>query len=62
MCEIMEKLVKEGVREARLDLAREAIADGDLSTEQIARIFKLQLSEVQKLAEEMSGQPAAERE
>ena len=62
MCEIVEKLVKEGVREARLDLAREAIADGDLSTEQIARIFKLQLSEVQKLAEEMSGQPAAERE
>ena len=60
MCEIMEKLVKEGVREARLDLAREAIADGDLSTEQIARIFKLQLSEVQKLAEEVKTQSEAE--
>ena len=58
MCEIVEKIIKE----ARLDLARDAIADGDLSTEQIARIFKLQLSEVQKLAEEMSGQPDSERE
>ena len=60
MCEIIEKLVKEGVREARLDLVREAIADGDLSTEQIARIFKLQLSEVQKLAEEVKTQSEAE--
>ena len=56
MCEIIEKLVNEGVREARLDLAREAIADGDLSTEQIARIFKLQLSEVQKLARKVKAQ------
>ena len=56
MCEIVEKIIKE----ARLDLARDAIADGDLSTEQIARIFKLQLSEVQKLAEEVKAQAKTE--
>ena len=56
----MIDVMKERIKEDRLDLAKEAIAEGDLSTEQIARIFKLQLSEVQKLAEEVKTQSEAE--
>ena len=58
----MVDVMKERIKEEMIDLAKDAIADGDLSTEQIARIFKLQLSEVQKLAEEMNVQPDSERE
>ena len=60
MCEIIEKLIEEYVREEMLDLARESIAEGELTLEQIAKAFKLPLSEVQKLAEEMKKQPEAE--
>ena len=60
MCEIIEKLIEEYVREEMLDLARESIAEGELTLEQIAKAFKLPLSEVQKLAEEMKKQPETE--
>ena len=60
MCEIIEKLIEEYVREEMLDLARESIAEGELTLEQIAKAFKLPLSEVQKLADEMKKQPEAE--
>ena len=56
MCEIIEKLIEEYVREEMLDLARESIAEGELTLEQIAKAFKLQLSEVQKLARKVKAQ------
>ena len=62
MCEIVEKLCEERANDRTTDLARESIAEGELTLEQIAKAFKLPLSEVQKLAEEMNEQPAAERE
>ena len=62
MCEIIEKLCEERAHERTTDLARESIAEGELTLEQIAKAFKLPLSEVQKLAEEMNEQPDAERE
>ena len=48
------------VMEDRSDLARESIAEGELTLEQIAKAFKLPLSDVEKLAEEMKTQPKAE--
>ena len=57
----MVDVMKERIKEDRFDLARKAIADGDLSTEQIARIFKLQLSEVQKLARKVKAQAKTEK-
>ena len=52
----MVDVMKERIKEEMIDLAKDAIADGDLSTEQIARIFKLQLSEAQKLARKVKAQ------
>ncbi len=56
MCAVMEERIKED----RFDLARESIAEGELTLEQIAKAFKLPLSDVEKLAEEMKTQPKAE--
>ena len=52
----MVDVMKERIKEEMIDLAKDAIADGVLSTEQIARIFRLQLSEVQKLARKVKAQ------
>ena len=56
MCAIVDNLIMED----RSDLARESIADGELTLEQIAKAFKLPLSDVEKLAEERKNQPKAE--
>jgi hypothetical protein len=56
MCEIVEKIIKEEM----LNLARESIAEGELTLEQIAKAFKLPLSEVQKLAEEVKARSETE--
>ena len=57
----MVDVMKERIKEEMIDLAKDAIADGGLSTEQIARIFKLQLSEVQKLARKVKAQAKTEK-
>ena len=62
MCEIIEKLCEERANNRATEIAKGMIAEGSLSLDKIAKVSKLPLSEVQKLAEEMSGQPAAERE
>jgi hypothetical protein len=62
MCEIVEKLCEERAHERAIESARKMIALDTYPHEKIAFILDLPLSEVQKLAEEMSGQPAAEKE
>ena len=54
MCEIVEKLIEEYVREEMLDLARKAIIRGVYSPEAIAEIFELPLSDIEALAREVS--------
>ena len=62
MCEIIEKLCEERAHERAIESARKMIALDTYPPEKIAFILDLPLSEVQRIAEEMSGQPAAERE
>ena len=57
----MVDVMKERIKEEMIDLAKDAIAEGNLSTEQIASIFKLQLSEVQKLARKVKAQAKTEK-
>ena len=59
MCEIIEKLVREGIMEARLDLAKEAIIRGRYSPEEIAEIFELPLSDIEALEREVSEEKAS---
>ncbi len=56
MCAVMENRIKE----EKLDLAREAIAEGKYTPEEVANLFKLPLSEVQKVAKEMGKESEAE--
>ena len=53
--------MKREKNERTTEIVKDLIAEGSLSLDKIAKVSKLPLSEVQKLAEEMSGQPAAER-
>ena len=46
MCEIMENRINE----EKIELAKEAIKEGDLSLDRIARLFKLPLDIVEELA------------
>ena len=57
----MVDVMKERIKEEMIDLAKDAIAEGNLSTEQIASIFKLQLSEVQKLTRKVKAQAKTEK-
>ena len=54
MCEIVEKLIEEYVREEMLDLARKAIIRGVYSPEEIAELFELPLSDIEALEREVS--------
>jgi predicted HTH domain antitoxin len=54
MCDIMEQLMEKRCREELIELAKKAIAEGDLSLEKIADLFKLPLSTIQELASSMS--------
>ena len=56
MCAVMEDRIKE----EKIDLAEEALAYGKYSHAEIAALFKLPLSDVEKLAEEMKKHPKAE--
>ena len=60
MCAIVDNLIKDGIKEDRLENAKKMIADGSIPIEKIAYLQGLPLSEVQKLAEEMKKQPKAE--
>ncbi len=60
MCAIVDNLIKDGIKEDRLENAKKMIADGSIPIEKIAYLQGLPLSEVQKLAEEMKNQPKAE--
>ena len=59
MCEIIEKLVREGIMEARLDLARKAIIRGKYPLEEIAELFHLPLSDIEALARDVSEERAS---
>ena len=48
MCEIMEKMITEEKEE----LARDEIDRGELSLQQIARVLRLPLDEVERLSRE----------
>ena len=52
MCEIMEKMITEEKEE----LARGEISRGELSLQQIARVLRLPLDVVEKLAEEVKAE------
>ena len=54
--------MKREKNERTTEIVKDLIAEGSLSLDKIAKVSKLPLSEVQKLAEEMSRQPAGERE
>ena len=56
MCDVM----KERIREDRLDLARKAIIRGRYSPETIAEIFELPLSDIEALEREVSEEKASE--
>ena len=56
MCDVM----KERIREDRLDLARKAIIRGVYSPEEIAEIFELPLSDIKALKREISEEKASE--
>ena len=56
MCDVM----KERIREDRLDLAREAIIRGKYPLEEIAEIFELPLSDIEVLEREVSEEKASE--
>ena len=53
MCEIMENLMEKRATKVKNEIAKKAIADGELSLEKIAELFDLPLSTVQELASSM---------
>ena len=58
----MVDVMKERIKEDRLENAKKMIADGNIPIEKIAYFQGLPLSEVQRIAEEMNVQPDSERE
>ncbi len=60
MCAIMDNLIKDSIKEEKFELAREAIAEGKYTPEEVANLFKLPLSEVQEVAKEMEKESEAE--
>ena len=58
----MVDVMKDRIKEDRLENAKKMIADGNIPIEKIAYFQGLPLSEVQRIAEEMNVQSAAERE
>ena len=49
MCDIMEKLMEKRSLNDRIECAKDAIAEGDLSIEKIAKLLNLPLTTVQEL-------------
>ena len=52
MCEIMENLMEQRVREKQEILARKAVIRGKLTLEEIAEDYELPLEVVQEIAED----------
>ena len=53
MCEIMDELARDRINDEKIELAKEAIKEGDLSLERIASFLKIPLSSVEELAKGM---------
>lgn len=51
MCEIMEELKRDSIRENQIETAQNMLAEGAFALDLIARITKLTLEEVQALSE-----------
>ena len=58
MCEIMQNLMDEQSRNDRIECAKQAIAEGELSLESIAKVLHLSLATVQELASSMQSSKA----
>lgn len=50
MCEIMENLMETRIKEEKIELAKKAIALGELTLAQIAKTLQLPLAFVEELA------------
>jgi len=55
MCELMDNRINEEKEEQKIELATEAIKEGDLSLNRIATLFKLPLSFVEELSNQVLG-------
>ena len=53
MCDIMEKLMEKRSLNDRIECAKDAIVEGDLSIEKIAKLLNLPLTTIQELASSM---------
>ena len=53
MCKLMDDLVKDVVKDDRLETAKKLIANGKLSYEEIAETYDLPLSTVEELASQI---------
>ena len=53
MCKLMDDLVKDVVKDEKLEMAKDAIIRGKLSHEDIAETCKLPLSTVEELASQI---------
>ena len=51
MCEIMEELKRDSIRESQTAIAQNMLAEGTFTLDLIARITKLTVEEVQALSE-----------
>ena len=58
MCDIMENLMEKRSRNDRIEFAKQAIAEGELSLESIAKVLHLSLATVQELASSMQSSKA----
>ncbi len=62
MCKLMDDLINDvvtdAVKDRNLDMAKELISLGDISLSNIAKVSKLPLSTVEKLAASIKKNPA----
>ncbi len=59
MCKLMEDLINDVVRDDRIDMAKDLIALGKLSLEDISKASRLPLSTVEELASSMGKKDPA---
>ncbi len=59
MCKLMDDLVKDVVKDYRLETAKKLIALGDSSLDNIAKVLDLPLSTIEELASSMQKKAGA---
>ena len=59
MCKLMDDLVKDVIKDEKLDTAKKLIALGDSSLDNIAKVLDLPLSTVEELASKMQKKAGA---